>query len=60
MLPFFVSCQNWREKFEYFDTTPFAAASIGQVHMAKLLDGTEVSSTNTNLFKIYFVSEGKF
>jgi hypothetical protein len=35
--------QNWRENFEFFDTTPFAAASIGQVHMARLLDGTEVT-----------------
>ncbi len=35
--------QSWRENFEFFDTTPFAAASIGQVHMARLLDGTEVT-----------------
>lgn len=26
-----------------FEPRPFAAASIGQVHLAKLLDGTEVA-----------------
>ena len=34
---------NWREKFLEFDPVPIAAASIGQVHQAKLLDGTEVA-----------------
>lgn len=29
--------------FLEFDPKPFAAASIGQVHCAKLLDGTEVA-----------------
>eukprot|EP00544_Gedaniella_sp_CCMP2646_P011286 CAMPEP_0202491856 /NCGR_PEP_ID=MMETSP1361-20130828/8783_1 /ASSEMBLY_ACC=CAM_ASM_000849 /TAXON_ID=210615 /ORGANISM="Staurosira complex sp., Strain CCMP2646" /LENGTH=596 /DNA_ID=CAMNT_0049121975 /DNA_START=45 /DNA_END=1835 /DNA_ORIENTATION=- len=33
---------NWREKLEYFDELPFAAASIGQVHRAKTLDGSYV------------------
>ncbi|KFM56836.1 Chaperone activity of bc1 complex-like, mitochondrial, partial [Stegodyphus mimosarum] len=35
--------QDWREKFSEFDPKPFAAASIGQVHCAKLLDGTDVA-----------------
>lgn len=34
---------NWREKLESFDEMPFASASIGQVHRAKLLDGRCVS-----------------
>jgi aarF domain-containing kinase len=29
---------DWREKFESFDETPFAAASIGQVHRATIRD----------------------
>ncbi|KAM5146219.1 atypical kinase COQ8B, mitochondrial [Mantella aurantiaca] len=35
--------QNWRDKLEYFEERPFAAASIGQVHLARLLDGREVA-----------------
>ncbi|XP_040179101.1 atypical kinase COQ8B, mitochondrial [Rana temporaria] len=34
---------DWRDKLEYFEERPFAAASIGQVHLARLLDGREVA-----------------
>lgn len=34
---------NWREKLLEFDEKPFAAASIGQVHKGKLLDGRDVA-----------------
>ncbi|XP_063289276.1 atypical kinase COQ8B, mitochondrial isoform X2 [Pelobates fuscus] len=34
---------NWRDKLDYFEDRPFAAASIGQVHFAKLKDGREVA-----------------
>ena len=34
---------NWRDNFTDFDEVPLAAASIGQVHKATLLDGTEVA-----------------
>ncbi|KAI3367155.1 hypothetical protein L3Q82_008212 [Scortum barcoo] len=34
---------NWRDKLEYFEERPFAAASIGQVHLARLKDGREVA-----------------
>uniref|UniRef100_A0A4W6FRJ4 Atypical kinase COQ8A, mitochondrial n=1 Tax=Lates calcarifer TaxID=8187 RepID=A0A4W6FRJ4_LATCA len=34
---------NWRDKLEYFEDKPFAAASIGQVHLARLKDGREVA-----------------
>ncbi|CAH1181702.1 unnamed protein product [Phyllotreta striolata] len=34
---------NWRDNFQVFDSTPFAAASIGQVHQGKLKNGTEVA-----------------
>ncbi|KAL3874885.1 hypothetical protein ACJMK2_037841 [Sinanodonta woodiana] len=34
---------DWRNKFETFDNKPFAAASIGQVHKARLLDGRDVA-----------------
>uniref|UniRef100_A0A668A909 Atypical kinase COQ8A, mitochondrial n=1 Tax=Myripristis murdjan TaxID=586833 RepID=A0A668A909_9TELE len=34
---------NWRDKLEYFEEKPFAAASIGQVHLAKMKDGREVA-----------------
>lgn len=34
---------DWRSKFKEFETKPFAAASIGQVHRGVTLDGTEVA-----------------
>lgn len=34
---------NWRDKLEYFEERPFAAASIGQVHLARLKGGREVA-----------------
>ena len=33
---------DWMQKYKEFDVKPFAAASIGQVHRAVLLDGTQV------------------
>uniref|UniRef100_A0A9J2Q7Z0 ABC1 atypical kinase-like domain-containing protein n=1 Tax=Ascaris lumbricoides TaxID=6252 RepID=A0A9J2Q7Z0_ASCLU len=35
--------ENWRDNFIEFDDKPFAAASIGQVHSARLLDGRRVA-----------------
>ncbi|KAM9315393.1 atypical kinase COQ8A, mitochondrial [Gastrophryne carolinensis] len=34
---------NWRDKLDSFEDRPFAAASIGQVHLARLKDGREVA-----------------
>ncbi|XP_012872874.1 PREDICTED: atypical kinase ADCK3, mitochondrial [Dipodomys ordii] len=34
---------HWRERLEYFEERPFAAASIGQVHLARLKGGREVA-----------------
>ncbi|XP_007905399.1 atypical kinase COQ8A, mitochondrial isoform X1 [Callorhinchus milii] len=34
---------GWRDLLEFFEERPFAAASIGQVHLAKLKDGREVA-----------------
>nr|CAB3220017.1 aarF domain-containing protein kinase 4 [Phallusia mammillata] len=34
---------DWRSKVKEFEETPFAAASIGQVHRAVLFDGREVA-----------------
>ncbi|CAG01797.1 unnamed protein product, partial [Tetraodon nigroviridis] len=34
---------NWRDKLASFEERPFAAASIGQVHLARLKDGREVA-----------------
>uniref|UniRef100_A0A915BI37 ABC1 atypical kinase-like domain-containing protein n=3 Tax=Parascaris univalens TaxID=6257 RepID=A0A915BI37_PARUN len=35
--------EKWRDKFIEFDEKPFAAASIGQVHSARLVDGRRVA-----------------
>ena len=35
--------KEWKNKVTHFDQRPFAAASIGQVHRATLLDGREVA-----------------
>lgn len=34
---------DWRDKLQSFEEKPFAAASIGQVHRAVLLDGRELA-----------------
>jgi len=34
---------GWRKRFAQFDVRPIAAASIGQVHRAKLPDGTDLA-----------------
>uniref|UniRef100_A0A3B5LKD9 ABC1 atypical kinase-like domain-containing protein n=1 Tax=Xiphophorus couchianus TaxID=32473 RepID=A0A3B5LKD9_9TELE len=34
---------NWRDKLASFEDRPFAAASIGQVHLARMEDGREVA-----------------
>ncbi|KAK3506770.1 hypothetical protein QTP70_023928 [Hemibagrus guttatus] len=34
---------NWRDRLEMFEERPFAAASIGQVHLARMKDGREVA-----------------
>ncbi|KAJ8399385.1 hypothetical protein AAFF_G00410970 [Aldrovandia affinis] len=34
---------GWRDKLEFFEERPFAAASIGQVHLARMKDGREVA-----------------
>ncbi|WP_367179823.1 ABC1 kinase family protein [uncultured Tateyamaria sp.] len=34
---------SWRSQFAQFDVRPIAAASIGQVHRARLPDGTELA-----------------
>ncbi|WP_300609434.1 AarF/ABC1/UbiB kinase family protein [Trebonia sp.] len=35
--------EDWRSRFRYFDDTPAAAASIGQVHRAVWADGRQVA-----------------
>ena len=35
--------EEWREQLQEFDSRPLAAASIGQVHRAVMLDGKEVA-----------------
>jgi aarF domain-containing kinase len=39
---------DWRTKFHSFELRPFAAASIGQVHRATLLDTTSSSSSSSS------------
>lgn len=34
---------GWKDKFLEFEPRPFAAASIGQVHYGKLIDGRQVA-----------------
>ena len=34
--------QDFRDNFNYIESKPFAAASIGQIHKAELKDGTKV------------------
>ncbi|MEI8294971.1 MAG: AarF/ABC1/UbiB kinase family protein [Alphaproteobacteria bacterium] len=34
---------NWRDRFSAFDESPVAAASLGQVHRARTLEGTEIA-----------------
>ncbi|UCE31548.1 MAG: AarF/ABC1/UbiB kinase family protein [Burkholderiales bacterium] len=35
--------KGWRQRFEHFDEEPIAAASIGQVHRARTVDGRELA-----------------
>lgn len=35
--------EDWRSKFTEFEMTPFAAASIGQVHQGRIADGSYVA-----------------
>lgn len=35
--------KGWQKRFSRFDETPFAAASIGQVHRARLKDGRDLA-----------------
>ncbi|KAJ3110034.1 hypothetical protein HK100_003173 [Physocladia obscura] len=39
--------KNWRSKFISFDSTPFAAASIGQVHFATIVPPESDENLNT-------------
>ncbi|XP_048831478.1 atypical kinase COQ8A, mitochondrial isoform X2 [Brienomyrus brachyistius] len=34
---------DWKDRLEFFEEKPFAAASIGQVHLARMKDGREVA-----------------
>ncbi|XP_010774728.1 chaperone activity of bc1 complex-like, mitochondrial, partial [Notothenia coriiceps] len=34
---------DWRSRLEFFEEKPFAAASIGQVHAARMKDGRDVA-----------------
>jgi len=35
--------RGWKSRFQYFDVEPIAAASIGQVHRARSVDGRELA-----------------
>jgi predicted unusual protein kinase regulating ubiquinone biosynthesis (AarF/ABC1/UbiB family) len=35
--------KGWRARFEWFDETPIASASIGQVHRVRTLDGRDLA-----------------
>ncbi|KAF3845546.1 hypothetical protein F7725_008709 [Dissostichus mawsoni] len=37
------SSPDWRSRLEFFEEKPFAAASIGQVHAARMKDGRDVA-----------------
>ncbi|KAF0023297.1 hypothetical protein F2P81_023927 [Scophthalmus maximus] len=54
---------NWRNMLESFEERPFAAASIGQVHLAKMKDGREypgvaqsINSDVNNLMTVLNIS----
>ena len=52
--------EDWMSKYKEFDVKPFAAASIGQVHRAVLLDGTQVRKKyffNTNILYQFSTSK---
>jgi hypothetical protein len=47
--------ENYMDKFETFEKTPFAAASIGQVHMAQLKGSNEKVAIKIQvILQIYF------
>ena len=54
--------EEWREKLQEFDPRPLAAASIGQVHRAVMLDGKPVAMKiqvrrNSNLRASHILSQ---
>jgi aarF domain-containing kinase len=51
---------DWKKKVLEFDEKPFAAASIGQVHRATLLDEREVALKIQVKFKFYPCIESGF
>lgn len=48
---------NWRDKLESFEERPFAAASIGQVHLARTKDGREVAMKIQVSQTVHFTSQ---